>query len=73
MILPICIMKKNKSEVSCKLNLFGYWNSCKCLPNFLNMTSLGNSEGSDKPDQIGISEASEETAQVRLNLHCFHI
>ena len=38
--LPICIMKKSNLEVPCKLNRFGYWNSCKRLPNFVNVAAL---------------------------------
>ena len=37
-VLPICIMKKYNLEVMCKLNR--YWNSCKRLPNFVNVTAL---------------------------------
>ena len=33
-------MKKINLEVTCKLNCFGYWNSCKCLPNFVNVAAL---------------------------------
>ena len=33
-------MKKINLEVTCKLNRFGYWNSCKRLPNFLNVAAL---------------------------------
>ena len=39
-ILPICIMKKNNLEVFCKRNRLGYWNSCKRLPNFVNVAAL---------------------------------
>ena len=39
-ILPICIMKKINLEVTCKRNRLGYWNSCKRLPNFVNMAAL---------------------------------
>ena len=38
--LPICIMKKIKLEVLCKRKSFGYANSCKRLPNFVNMAAL---------------------------------
>ena len=38
--LPICIMKKSNLEVPCKRNRFGYWNSCKRLPNFVNLAAL---------------------------------
>ena len=33
-------MKKINLEVMCKRNRFGYWNSCKRLPNFLNVAAL---------------------------------
>ena len=39
-ILPICIMKQINLEVPCKQNRFGYWNSCKRLPNFVNVAAL---------------------------------
>ena len=39
-ILPIGIMKKINVEVMCKLNHFGYCNSCKHLPNFVNVAAL---------------------------------
>ena len=32
--------KKFKLEVTCKRNRFGYWNSCKRLPNFVNVAAL---------------------------------
>ena len=39
-ILPICIMKKFNLEVMFKRYLFGYWNSCKRLPNFVKVAAL---------------------------------
>ena len=39
-ILPICIMQKINLEVLCKRNCFAYGNSCKRLPNFVNMAAL---------------------------------
>ena len=33
-------MKKSNLEVPCKRNRFGYWNSCKRLPNFINVAAL---------------------------------
>ena len=39
-ILLICIMKKSNLEIPCKRNRFGYWNPCKCLPNFVNVAAL---------------------------------
>ena len=39
-ILPICIMKKINLEVTFKRYRFGYWNSCKRLPNFVNVAAL---------------------------------
>ena len=33
-------MKKSNLEVPCKRNRFGYWNSCKRLPNFVNVAAL---------------------------------
>ena len=39
-ILLICIMKKINLEVTCKWNRLGYWNSCKRLPNFVNLAAL---------------------------------
>ena len=33
-------MKKINLEVTCKRNRFGYWNSCKPLPNFINVAAL---------------------------------
>ena len=39
-ILRSCIMKKINLEVTCKWNCFGYWNSCKRLPNFVNVAAL---------------------------------
>ena len=33
-------MKKINLEVSCIQNGLGYWNSCKCLPNFINVAAL---------------------------------
>ena len=35
-------MKKNQSGVTCKWNRFGNWNSCKRLPNFVNVAALVN-------------------------------
>ena len=32
--------KKINLEVVCKRNHFGYWNSCKSLPNFVNVAAL---------------------------------
>ena len=32
--------KKINLEVLCKQNLFGYWNFCKNLPNFVNVAAL---------------------------------
>ena len=32
--------KKISLEVPCKWNRFGYWNSCKRLPNFVNVAAL---------------------------------
>ena len=43
-ILLICIIIKINLEVTCKRNRSGYWNSCKRLPNFVNMAALHNSE-----------------------------
>ena len=34
------LWKKSNLEVSCKWNSFGYWNSCKRLPNFVNVAAL---------------------------------
>ena len=39
-ILQSCIMKKVNLEVMCKRNGFGYWNLCKCLPNFIYVAVL---------------------------------
>ena len=39
-MLPICLMNKNNLEVSCKQNRCGYQNSCKRLPNFVNVAAL---------------------------------
>ena len=39
-ILRSCIVKKINLEVTCKRDCFGYWNSCKRLPNFINMAAL---------------------------------
>ena len=39
-ILLSCIMKKNKSGGICKWNRLGYWNSCKHLPNLVNVAAL---------------------------------
>ena len=34
-------MERNPDlEVTCKRHRFGYWNSCKCLPNFVNVAAL---------------------------------
>ena len=33
-------MKKINLEIMCKQNRFDYWNSCKRLPNFVNVTAL---------------------------------
>ena len=33
-------MKKINLDVSCKLNCFGFWNSCKLLQNFVNVADL---------------------------------
>ena len=33
-------MKKINLEVTCKRDRFGYWNSCKRLPNFVNVAAL---------------------------------
>ena len=43
-ILPIRIMKKINLEVTCKRNRLGYWNSCKRLPNFVNVAALRSIE-----------------------------
>ena len=32
--------EKINLEVTCKRNHFGYWNSCKCLANFINVAAL---------------------------------
>ena len=32
--------KKLNLEVTCKRNRFGYWNLCKCLPNFVHVAAL---------------------------------
>ena len=32
--------KKINLDVTCKRNRFGYWNSCKHLPNFVNVAAL---------------------------------
>ena len=32
--------KKSNLEVPCKRNLLSYWNSCKRLPNFVNVAAL---------------------------------
>ena len=32
--------EKNSMEVLCKWNCFGYWNSCKRLPNFVKVAAL---------------------------------
>ena len=47
-ILLICIMKKPNLEVPCKRNCFGYWNSHKPLPNFVNLAALASSKGSNE-------------------------
>ena len=39
-ILPNCRMKKIDLEVTCKRHHFFYWNSCKRLPNFVNVATL---------------------------------
>ena len=36
-------MKNINLEITCKWNRFGYWNSCKGLPNFLNVAALPGS------------------------------
>ena len=34
-------MERNHDlEVTCKRHRFGYWNSCKRLPNFMNVAAL---------------------------------
>ena len=33
-------MKKINLEVTCKEDCFSYWNSCKRLPNFVNVAAL---------------------------------
>ena len=33
-------MEKIRLEDLCKRNRFSYWNSCKCLPNFVNVAAL---------------------------------
>ena len=33
-------MKKSNLEVTCKRDRFDYWNSCKRLPNSVNMAAL---------------------------------
>ena len=40
MIFAICKRKKINLEVSCKRYRFGYLDSCKCLPNFVNVAAL---------------------------------
>ena len=32
--------KENDLEITCKRNCFGYWNSCKRLPNFVTVADL---------------------------------
>ena len=44
MILRSCIMEKINLEVMCKRNRFGYWKSCKRLPNFVNVAALALSD-----------------------------
>ena len=39
-ILRSCKMKKINLEVTYKRYRFCYWNSCKCLPNFVNVAAL---------------------------------
>ena len=34
------MLKKSNLEVPCKENRLGYWNSCKRLPNFVNVAAL---------------------------------
>ena len=42
-------MKKINLEVTCKRHRFGYWNSCKCLPNFVNVAALEETDGESLP------------------------
>ena len=44
LIFTICIMKKINLEVSCKRYRFGYLDSCKRLPNFVNVAALMSEE-----------------------------
>ena len=56
-------MKKSNLEVPCKRNRFGYWNSCKRLPNFINVAALvecdlftsltGDRRVQDSPESLG--------------------
>ena len=48
-ILRSCIMKKINLEVTCKRHRFGYWNSCKHLPNFVNVAALEETDGERLP------------------------
>ena len=48
--------KKNNLEVSCKGNRFGYSNSCKRLPNFVNVATL---------PRCGISSGSAVVAMIK--------
>ena len=48
--------EKKNLEVMCKRNRFGYWNSCKRLPNFVNVAALVGSEGSAETVFTGSSQ-----------------
>ena len=40
--------EKINLEVTCKRNRLGYWNSCKRLPNFVNVAALPSMQGVNK-------------------------
>ena len=47
-------MERNHDlEVTCKRHRFGYWNLCKCLPNFVNVAALEDRLSQIAPHIIG--------------------
>ena len=66
-ILRSCIMEKISLEVTCKRNRFGYWQSCKRLPNFVNVAALVFSQ-SASGQQFGLLIGAEEPETLVQNI-----
>ena len=68
-------MEKIGLEVTCKGHRFGYWNSCKRLPNFVNVAALAGRRagGERKKVQVLVGGQKNIGASALYWKHRVHI